>query len=288
MTYSMTAFARFQVQGEWGVLTWEIRSVNHRYLEPHFRLPDPLREVEPLARDILRKQLSRGKVECTLKLRLEEAGQSLSVNYDVLKKLKDALGEVASIIHDSQPAKVTDLLKWPGVQETEEKNIAPVCDAAVQGFTQALTQLNAMRAREGEELGRFILTRLADVEKEVRLIRASLPEILMLQRQKLLNRLKEAQQELDSNRLEQEMVILAQKLDVEEELDRITIHTGEVERVLSSGQKAVGRRLDFLMQELNREANTLSSKSITAELTQAAVNIKVLVEQMREQVQNIQ
>ncbi|WP_263081363.1 YicC family protein [Endozoicomonas sp. Mp262] len=287
MTSSMTAFARVHIQEDWGGLVWEIRSVNHRYLEPYFRLPELIRDIEPSIRETLRNKLKRGKVECSLKLQLSESEQSLSINRPVLEKVKKALTEIEAEISNCQGVNPMDILQWPGMQVTEENNLIPVRTAAQKGFQEAINQLSDMRKSEGAELSQFILTRLENITEEVATLRAALPEILNGQRQRLLNRLEEVKQELDSDRLEQEMVILAQKLDVEEELDRLGAHISEVQRTLTK-KGAIGRRLDFLMQELNREANTLSSKSIDAGLTQAAVNIKVLIEQMREQVQNIE
>ena len=290
MTSSMTAFARVQVQEDWGSLVWEIRSVNHRYLEPHFRLPEQMREVEPGLREILRKQLSRGKIECGLRYQLAESEQELNLNPSVLEKLKSALSEVNSLLSGDvivSPVNPLEVLQWPGVQATEETDIAVVHKAALKAFGDAINELKNMRQREGMELEKFINARLDGIVEEVSNLRQVLPEILDAQRQKILDRLEEAKAELNPERLEQEMIILAQKMDVDEELDRLEAHVSEVKRTLS-GKGAIGRRLDFLMQELNREANTLSSKSINAGLTQTAVNLKVLIEQMREQIQNIE
>ena len=290
MTSSMTAFARVQVQEDWGSLVWEIRSVNHRYLEPHFRLPEQMREIEPGLRDILRKQLSRGKIECGLRYQLAESEQELNLNPSVLEKLKSALQEVNSQLSGDvvvSPVNPLEVLQWPGVQASEETEMAVVHKAALKAFGDAIAELKSMRQREGQELEKFINARLEGIVAEVSNLRQVLPEILDAQRQKILDRLEEAKAELNPERLEQEMIILTQKMDVDEELDRLEAHVSEVKRTLS-GKGAIGRRLDFLMQELNREANTLSSKSINAGLTQTAVNLKVLIEQMREQIQNIE
>ena len=290
MTSSMTAFARVQVQEDWGSLVWEIRSVNHRYLEPHFRLPEQMREIEPGLREILRKQLSRGKIECGLRYQLTESEQELNLSHSVLEKLKSALLEVNTQLSGDvtvSPVNPLDVLQWPGVQATEETEMATVHKAALKAFGGAIAELKSMRQREGLELEKFINARLDGIVEEVGNLRQVLPEILDAQRQKIMDRLEEAKVELNPERLEQEMVILAQKMDVDEELDRLETHVSEVKRTLS-GKGAIGRRLDFLMQELNREANTLSSKSINAGLTQTAVNLKVLIEQMREQIQNIE
>ena len=291
MTSSMTAFARVQVQEDWGSLVWEIRSVNHRYLEPHFRLPEQMREIEPGLREILRKQLSRGKIECGLRYQLSESEQELNLNPSMLEKLKSALLEVNNHLSGVtvSPVNPLEVLQWPGIQASEETEMAVVHKAALKAFGDAITELESMRQREGAELEKFINARLDGIVEEVGNLRNVLPEILDAQRQKILDRLEEAKIDLNPERLEQEMVILAQKMDIDEELDRLEAHVSEVKRTLSStGKGAVGRRLDFLMQELNREANTLSSKSINAGLTQTAVNLKVLIEQMREQIQNIE
>lgn len=287
MTSSMTAFARVQAQENWGSLVWEIRSVNHRYLEPHFRLPEQAREIEPGLREVLRQQLNRGKVECNLRLQLAEGTQKLSLNETVLEDVQNAVNKVESWFINASGVNPLEILHWPGVMENEETNLAPVHAAALEGFKEAISQLKSMRQREGAELKQFILTRLDQVSEEVTNIRGILPTLIQAQRQKIMDRLEEAKAELDPERLEQEMIILAQKMDVDEELDRLDTHVQEVKRTMDK-KGGIGRRLDFLMQELNREANTLSSKSINAGLTQSAVNLKVLIEQMREQIQNIE
>ena len=287
MTSSMTAFARVQVQEDWGSLVWEIRSVNHRYLEPHFRLPEQAREIEPGLREVLRKQLSRGKVECSLRLQLAEGTQKLNLNEAVLEDVQGAVNKVETWFINASGVNPLEILRWPGVMENEETNLAPVHAAALTAFKDAIAQLMKMRQREGAELKQFILARLDSISEEVVNIRGVLPTLIQAQRQKILDRLEEAKAELDPDRLEQEMVILAQKMDVDEELDRLDTHVQEVKRTLDK-KGGIGRRLDFVMQELNREANTLSSKSINAGLTQSAVNLKVLIEQMREQIQNIE
>ncbi|MCW7555237.1 YicC family protein [Endozoicomonas gorgoniicola] len=287
MTSSMTAFARVQVQEDWGSLVWEIRSVNHRYLEPHFRLSEQAREIEPGLREVLRRQLSRGKIECNLRLQLAESTQKLTLNEAALEGVQSAVNQVETWFINASGVDPLEILRWPGVMENEETNLAPVHAAALKAFEEAITQLINMRQREGAELKQFVLTRLNSISEEVGTIRGVLPELIEAQRQKILDRLEEAKAELDPERLEQEMIILAQKMDVDEELDRLDTHIQEVKRTLDK-KGGIGRRLDFLMQELNREANTLSSKSINAGLTQSAVNLKVLIEQMREQIQNIE
>lgn len=287
MVQSMTAFARVEQNGAYGTLSWELRSVNHRYLEPHLRLPDTLREVEGTVREALRNGLSRGKVECTLKLTESASEQSLHVNQERAQQLIQAAEQISQLI--AQPAALNPLevLAWPGVLSTQSVDSQAINSAAIELFHSALTQLKESRGREGTDLARLISERLDAIQNEVMVLRDLVPQMLELQRQKILTRCQEMQIELDPQRLEQELVILAQKSDVAEELDRLATHITEVHRVLKTGG-AIGRRLDFLMQELNREANTLGSKAIDTRSTQAAVNIKVLIEQMREQVQNIE
>ncbi len=289
MIRSMTAFARQQNQQPWGTLVWEIRSVNHRYLEPSFKLPETLRRLENALREQLRKTLNRGKVECGLRLQLQSGGhnQQLNINQPLLEQLIHAGELVQGKLQQASSLNPLELLQWPGVIDEPEANVELICEQALESFKLALNQLLDSRQREGTELSQFIEKRLDNIAAITDSVRQQLPAILAAQRQKLSDRLQELKAELDSDRLEQEMVMLAQKADVDEELDRLDTHLTEVRRVLKKGG-ACGRRLDFLMQELNREANTLSSKSIVSETTQAAVELKVLIEQMREQVQNIE
>ncbi|GAA4651420.1 YicC family protein [Kistimonas scapharcae] len=288
MTASMTAFARVETSHEWGSLVWEIRSVNHRYLEPHFRLPETMREIESRLREMLRRNLNRGKVECSLRVMPLDNGQSLSLNTTVLTDLNTALEQIKQHVDRVAKTSPMDILRWPGVLKQDETDIKEIQLNALQAFEQALDQIRETRAREGAELKQFILQRIDSVEEEAGKVRQQMPALLQAQRDKIIQRLEDARVETDPNRLEQELVFLAQKADVDEELDRLTTHVTEVRRVLNSDSGAIGRRLDFLMQELNREANTLSSKAIDAGTTQSAVNLKVFIEQMREQVQNIE
>jgi len=284
----MTAFAREAAQGDWGTLTWEIRSVNHRYLEPHFRLPENLREIEPALREGLRKHLHRGKVECTLKWQsLEQSGQGFNLNVDLVKDINQAANQVNRILDNPAHLNALELLQWPGVMKTAEVDAAPLKKAALESFDTALKSLVDARAREGEQLEPLFEQRLKAIDDIVLEVREKLPEILQKQRENLVSRFEDAKIDLEPERVEQEMVMLAQKSDVDEELDRLDAHVKEVRSVLSK-KGAIGRRLDFLMQELNREANTLSSKSIVTDTTKAAVDLKVLIEQIREQVQNVE
>lgn len=287
MIHSMTAFARAEQAGDHGTLSWEIRSVNHRYLEPHLRLPDAFRDLEGAVREALRKGLSRGKVECTLRFAEDTAGRSMQVDRERASQLVTAAESVAALIKQPAPLNPLEILSWPGVLVGDSTDPQALNSAALQLFHDTLEQLKSGRQREGEELARLINERLDAIAEETATLRSQVPHMLAAQRQKILDRCAEMRVEMDPQRLEQELVLLAQKSDVAEELDRLVTHVGEVRRVLKSGG-AAGRRLDFLMQELNREANTLGSKAIDTRSTQAAVNLKVLIEQMREQVQNIE
>lgn len=288
MIRSMTAFSRKELTAPWGSLSWELRSVNHRYLEVHPRLPDTLKDLENPVREALRNNLSRGKVECTLKLKTENASpSSLEINETYVKQLLEAAHKLGSLTGESGSLSVANLLNWPGVVKTPETDQSEIQQAAVSLLQDALQDFIANREREGQLLNKIISDRLDGVEQQVVLVRQHLPEILQAQKDKLRARLEEINANVDHDRLEQELVYLAQKVDVDEELDRLDTHVKEVRRTLKQGG-AVGRRLDFLMQELNREANTLGSKSINTQTTQAAVELKVLIEQMREQIQNIE
>ncbi len=287
MTRSMTAFTRQETQADWGSLVWEIRSVNHRYLEPHLRLPDSLRELEGSLREKLRRSLSRGKVECTLRFVPETLQQNLSVNRDYAAQLIAAAQDLRQLLPESQPINPLEVLGWPGVLRESELDMATVKQAALALFDLALADLALGRQREGAELAMLLDQRLEGIDRVVAEVRGRLPQILQAQRDNLRARLTELLSEIDEPRVEQEIALLAQKADVDEELDRLSTHVQEVRRVLKQ-KDPVGRRLDFLMQELNREANTLSSKSIVTDTTQCAVELKVLIEQMREQIQNIE
>ncbi|MFS0825263.1 YicC/YloC family endoribonuclease [Pseudomonas phoenicis] len=287
MVHSMTAFARVERAGSQGTLAWELRSVNHRYLEPHLRLPEALRDLEGAVREGLRQSLSRGKVECTLRLAEETAGKPLQVDRERAAQLVAAAETVAGLIRQPAPLNPLEVLAWPGVLVADASDPQALNAEALGLFDEALEELLAGRVREGRELARLIGERLDAMGQEVATLRTLVPQMLAAQRQKVLDRFHDMQAELDPQRLEQEMVLLAQKSDVAEELDRLETHITEVRRVLKSAG-AAGRRLDFLMQELNREANTLGSKAFDPRSTQAAVNLKVLIEQMREQVQNIE
>lgn len=287
MTHSMTAFTRQEAQHPWGTLSWEIRSVNQRFLEPHFRLPETLRDLEPAIRELQRKNLNRGKVESVLRYQPAQVSEHFSIDEKLIKQLAGAAETISS--HLQNPAQINplQLMQWPGVLQNEEVDPDEIRKAALELYKQGLKDLISARAREGEELANLIVQRLDGIDAIVKQVRDVLPGILDRQRQQIEEKLESIKEELDPARVEQEIVILANKTDVAEELDRLDTHVAEVRRILKK-KDPIGRRLDFLMQELNREANTLASKSIVTETTQCAVELKVLIEQMREQIQNIE
>ena len=288
MVHSMTAFSRQQLEHEWGSLTWEIRSVNHRYLEPSIRLPENFRSLENPIRKQLRDKLYRGKIECLLRFRTVEANQiDWQLNLDLISQLTKANLEINSNIGGDYKLSSLDILKWPGVISDQPIDEEIFNKEAMGLFEKALDDLMVVREREGASLRDAILKRIASIQRIIDSIQAKMPSIILKQKENLLNKLEDIKAEFEPTRLEQEITLLAQKADVDEELDRLNSHLQEAKRVLDSGGQ-IGRRLDFLMQELNREANTLSSKSIVVETTQSAVELKVLIEQMREQIQNIE
>lgn len=288
MIRSMTAFARQETQADWGVLTCEIRTVNHRYLEPSLRLPEALRELENGFREYLRKSLGRGKVDVGFRLQPSETADTrLQVNDALAESLNEAINHVNRVLDNPAHISALDILRWPGILDRDEPDLSPLKSAADELFRRAVAELVSVREREGERLRPLFEDRLTTMENLVGQVRTNMPALLKAQEDTLLERFRAARVELDPDRLSQEMVMLAQKSDVAEELDRLSAHVAEVRETLQRND-AIGRRLDFLMQELNREANTLSSKSIDAEVTRISVDLKVLIEQMREQVQNLE
>ncbi|HCW90882.1 MAG TPA: YicC family protein [Marinobacter sp.] len=288
MIRSMTAFAREDAQAEWGTLTCEIRTVNHRYLEPSFRLPDTLRELENSFRDIVRDKLGRGKVDITMRLQSRDSDmRPFEINDELVHTVNDAANRINRILDNPAHISALDIMNWPGVMSVPEKDYGPAKEAAGELFRRTLDVLVAVREGEGKRLSPLFDERLATMEEQVSQVRDLMPELLRVQEESLRERFKKAEVELNPDRIAQEMIILAQKSDVAEELDRLDAHIREVRETLNA-DKPIGRRLDFLMQELNREANTLSSKSIDARVSRAAVDLKVLIEQIREQVQNIE
>ena len=287
MIYSMTAFARSEVKKDWGTAVWEVRSVNQRFLETYFRLPEQFRALEPMLRERFRKRLQRGKVECALRFSANDAAVTkLTLNEALAKEVIHAADWVQS--HgQSTGVNPLDILRWPGVIAAEEADMDAIQADILAAFDDTLTQFIEARATEGDALKALIEQRLDGIEKEAAAVAEKMPAIVEWQREKIQSRFEEAKVELDPTRFEQEMVMLAQKIDVAEELDRLNAHVKETRNILKKGG-ACGRRLDFMMQEFNRESNTLGSKSINSEITQSAVELKVLIEQMREQIQNIE
>jgi uncharacterized protein (TIGR00255 family) len=284
----MTAFARKQADFSWGSLIWEIRSVNHRYLEPSFRLPDQFRHIETSLRDQLRNSLSRGKIEAQLKFLPNLSDSSrLPINEALLAQLSKAIAQVEARIENTTSPSPLDILKWPGIIQQQEEDAGMLAEESLALFRATLEVLSEHRAREGAELEAALANRLAAIDSIIADIRSSLPVILAGQQNRLREQISELAQDVDASRLEAELVIIIQKADIEEELDRLEAHVKEIRHVLSRNEP-VGRRLDFLLQELNREANTICSKAVVTETTLNAVELKVLIEQMREQVQNIE
>lgn len=291
MIASMTGFARREATLPTGALVCELRSVNHRYLEAGLRLPEELRGLEPEFRTRLQKDLRRGKVDCTFSYRATaQADRQLEVDPTMLAQLKARLAEIATAVPvgAAQPrVELVDLLRFPGLLREATTDNEPLLAAARSLFDGAIADLCAMRASEGTRLAALITQRCDQLEALVGRVRTRLPEVHALIRARFEERLGELRAQLDPDRLEQELALLLQRLDVAEEMDRLTGHLDETRKIMRSPE-AAGRRLDFLMQEFNREANTLSSKSQDLETTRAAVDMKVLIEQMREQVQNIE
>lgn len=288
MIRSMTAFSRCDQSTDWGTLSWEVRTVNHRYLEPSFRMPEELRAIESQLRERLTKRLGRGKIECNCRFQAQQETQtSLTINTEFAKQLVETSREVDHLLYNSAAVNALDILRWPGVIETSSADWGVLRQDALKLFDEALDDLISTREREGDCLKAMIIERLDAIAIIVTEVRKVIPEIITAQRTKIIERLNGLDVELDNGRLEQEASILVHKMDVDEEMDRLAAHLDEVRRNLE-GNKPVGRRLDFLMQELNREANTLGSKSINIDTTRASVDLKVLIEQMREQIQNIE
>jgi uncharacterized protein (TIGR00255 family) len=288
MIRSMTAFARSERQGDWGTITWELRSVNHRYLDVFFRLPDEFRALEAQCRERVQQRLGRGKVECSL--RYQPSGVvpgELDLDEAAAGAVVVACERIEKLMNN--PARLTaiEVLRWPGVVREQRPELEALRAEALSLLDAALAELRATREREGERLREVLEQRCAGITEIVARVRERRPQVMQGLREKLMARIESLDVTPDPGRLEQELAIVAQRLDVDEELDRLDTHLAEVVDVLKR-KEPVGRRLDFLMQEFNREANTLGSKANDVETTQAAVDLKVLIEQMREQVQNIE
>ena len=287
MIYSMTAFARLEVKKDWGDAVWEIRSVNQRYLENFFRLPEQFRGLENTLREKLRQNLTRGKIECSLRIEIKkQTNAELNLNKELANQVIQSLQWIKAQAGEGE-INLMDVLRYPGVVEAQEQDLDAISQDLLTAFDDLLTDFIAMRGREGEKLNDIIQQRLDAIAVEADKVRSQMPAVLQWQRERLLQRFEDAQVNLDPQRVEQEMILLAQRVDVAEELDRLQMHVKETTNILKKGG-AVGRKLDFMMQELNRESNTLASKSINADITASAVELKVLIEQMREQIQNLE
>jgi uncharacterized protein (TIGR00255 family) len=288
MILSMTAFARHAHDTTRGRLVWELRSINHRYLELTTRLPEELRGLEPRVREAAGRRLARGKVECALRLEGGAIqGGGLCVNLDLARQVIEAAARVEGLLHEAVPLSTMDILSWPGVIEGRGAGLEELESVALEVLDTALHGLVETRAREGARLAETLRERVGGLREQAALVRVRLPQVLDALRQRLRERISEIAAALDDERLEQEVALAALRLDLAEEIDRLDAHLDEVEAILRRAEP-VGRRLDFLMQELNREANTLGAKANDLEITRAAVTMKVLIEQMREQVQNIE
>lgn len=288
MISSMTAFARSEGQTPQGNLNWEIKSVNQRHLDCYFRLPDELKVLEPQIRTRLGQSLKRGKIECQLRFQInlpEDA--EFSINQLLAKQLSHASRTIDGLLYNPSPVNSIDIMKWPGVLQAPQLDLDSLQSAAMALLEEALQQLVANRQREGASLQHAIEQRATDIQQQVSRIRERMPLVREAFTHRLQLRVAELKVELDPSRLEQEVVLLAQKSDIDEELDRIEAHLKELGYIFSKGGNC-GRRLDFLMQEFNREANTIASKSVDQEVTSAALELKVLIEQAREQIQNIE
>lgn len=288
MIRSMTAFAREETTETWGTAVWEVRSVNFRYLDIGTRTPEEFRALEPMIREHVSRRLNRGKVDCTLRFQASaSANGELPINRELVERLARAAKEVNAVLGDSTPLRVMDILRWPGVIDTAPQDLDQISARVLQLLDTAVNNLVEMRGREGEKIFHLIEQRCEQVLEITTTLQNILPSIHQAARDRLTERLSDVVEQLDSQRLEQEMVLFSNKMDISEELDRLVAHTDEVARALRE-KKPVGRRLDFLMQELNREANTLGSKSVDKQITRASVDLKVLIEQMREQIQNVE
>jgi uncharacterized protein (TIGR00255 family) len=289
MIRSMTGFARIERQFDFGRLSWELRTVNHRYLEISIRLPEEFRAREAAMRERLGHFVSRGKLDATLRFHpaTGAGGSQVSLNREFARRLMEIQKELSEMAGTAEPTRPGEILRWPGVVEEVLPDPAPLHQAAMDLLEEAAGELRQSRSREGAAINGMLTERLDGIAQWAREIRDWMPEIREGLRTRTLERIADLQQPLDPGRLEQEVALLAQKMDVDEELDRLDAHVDETRRVLLR-EEPVGRRLDFLMQEFNRESNTLSSKSVDVRTSQAAVELKVLIEQMREQVQNVE
>jgi len=285
---SMTGFAAVEREIIGGVLLIELRSVNHRYLELHLKLDDTMRSFEPQVRELMSAKLGRGKVECRLSVMpLANSAKTQQLNHEVLQQLAELTQTAQVYFPQSQPVNLLDVLSMPGVMISNSINIDDLANTLTTALTEALQALVEARMREGEKLKALLFERLTEAEQLVAKVKPLLPQLIKNYQEKLTTKFQETLNTIDDERIRQELSLFAQKMDVDEELTRLTAHFSEVKRNLN-GKGAAGKRLDFLMQELNREANTLGSKSVSTETSQVSIELKVLIEQMREQIQNIE
>ena len=288
MIRSMTGYARLERTTEYGTLSWELRSVNHRYLDLGFRMPEEFRGMEPTFRTQVSAVLKRGKVECGLRLTaLPGTASQLTINMQVLEQLLVHANEIAEKLPSAIAPNALEVLRWPGLLGEPEKDPEPAQKAATELLRETLAQLSQNRESEGERIREMLLTRCDAMDEIVQFVREKMPDVMSNLRKRLRDRIAQLTEEVDNERIEIELAVFEQKYDVDEEMDRLNSHLIEVRSTIDRSDP-IGRRLDFLMQELNREANTLSSKSQDTEVTRAAVELKVLIEQMREQIQNIE
>ena len=288
MLHSMTGFARESVETALGTLSWEIRAVNHRYLDVQFKLPEDLRPKEQAFRQQASATLSRGKVECGLYFRRAVDQQTeMPIDTELVELLGKRISELSAKLPATAAINPVEILRWPGVMKQPEIDAEPLFGEAESLLETTLQAINVMRQSEGQRIEEMLESRCAEIEGIAKAVRKRMPEVLAASLAKQRERIEKLNVEADPARLEVELALIAQKIDVDEELDRLESHLVEIRNAIA-GEKAVGRRLDFLMQELNREANTLGSKSADTETTKAAVDLKVLIEQMREQIQNVE
>lgn len=284
----MTAYARSEKKAAWGTVEIEVRSVNHRFLEMNLKMPEDLRALEMSIRERIKGSLKRGKLDLIIRLQFQsENEKKIDFDRELATQVANTLHEIDKLIYNAAPVNAVDVLNWPGVQTGQKLELDSINSVLMPLLDEALNELIQGKQREGEALSQMITQRSQQMREVIAQVRDKMPEILQAQRQRLEERLKNLKAEMDTDRLEQEMVYIAQKADIAEEIDRLDTHLDEIARIMDS-EEAMGRRLDFLMQELNREANTLGSKSMANVTTQASVDLKVLIEQMREQIQNIE
>jgi uncharacterized protein (TIGR00255 family) len=287
MIYSMTGYAVATRELEGAVLNLELRSVNHRYLDLQFRMPDELRGIESALRETLTARLNRGKVECRISYAVLPGRKGLELDPHLLQRIVELNDRVRTALPEAQSVTASDVLRWPGMLGGDTLDIDALRAVSQSLLAEVLQEFTVSRGREGEKLKAIILERAAAVERHVAEVAPRMPQVIAAFQEKLATRLKEALSNADEDRIRQEVVLFANKIDVDEELTRLATHISELRRTLDQGG-AVGKRLDFLMQELNREANTLGSKAADVSVTQVSMELKMLIEQMREQIQNIE